>query len=85
MAEVRVVHPNVESELAGFLAHPSVIHAELSGDQAPRVARLLAESGAWDGTAGHVILIARQRSWPVLTTDPGRLQRIAPDLDADLL
>jgi hypothetical protein len=32
-----------------------------------------------------VILVARRRGWPVLTTDPGRLQRIAPDLDVDLL
>jgi hypothetical protein len=49
------------------------------------VARLLVEAKAWDGTAGHVILVARQRGWPVLTTDPDRLRRIAPDLDVDLL
>ena len=66
-------------------AHPSVIHAELSRAQAREIARLLAESGAWDGTAGHVILVARSRGWPVLTADAGWLQRIAPDLDLDLL
>jgi len=27
----------------------------------------------------------RQRGWLVLTADPGRLHRIAPDLDVDLL
>jgi len=45
----------------------------------------LDESRAWDGIAGHVILVARRRGWPVLTTDPGRLQRITPDLDVGLL
>jgi hypothetical protein len=49
------------------------------------VIRLLDESRAWDGVAGHVILVARQRGWPVLTTDPDRLRRIAPDLDVDLM
>jgi len=49
------------------------------------VIHLLDESRAWDGIAGQVILVARHRGWPVLTTDPGRLQRIAPDLDIDLL
>jgi hypothetical protein len=43
------------------------------------------QSEAWDGTAGQAILVARQRGWPVLTADPGRLHRIAPDLDLDLL
>lgn len=52
---------------------------------APKVAKPLAESGAWDGTAGHVVLVARQRGWPVLTADPDRLRRIAPDVDVDEL
>ena len=59
--------------------------AELTRAESREVAWLLAESKAWDGTAGHVILAARQRGWPVLTTDPGRLNRIAPDLDLDLI
>ena len=66
-------------------ADPAVYRAELSRADAPKVARLLVEAKAWDGTAGHVILVARQRGWPVLTADPDRLRRIAPDLDVDLL
>lgn len=85
MAEVRAVYPDAEAVLSRLPAHPSVIHAELSRAQAGEVARLLAESRVWDGTAGHITLIARQRGWPVLTADAGRLQRIAPDLDLDLL
>ncbi|MBV9143184.1 MAG: hypothetical protein JO115_20095 [Pseudonocardiales bacterium] len=85
MVEVRAVYPDAQAVLSRLLAHPSVIHADLTRAQAREVARLLAESQAWDGTAGRVVLVARERGWPVLTADPGRLRRIAPDLDLDLL
>lgn len=85
VAEAHAVFPAAESLLTRLLDHPSVIHAHLSREDAPVVARVLAESRAWDGTAGHVILTARQRGWPVLTIDPDRLLRIAPDLDVDRL
>ncbi len=85
MGEVRAVYPDADALLSRLFAHPSVIHADLTRAEAWEVARLLAESEGWDGTAGHVILVARQRGWPVLTADPGRLHRIAPDLDLDLL
>ncbi len=71
--------------VAVLLDHPSVIHSELSSAEALKVIGLLDESRAWDGIAGQVVLAARQRGWPVLTTDPGRLQRIAPDLAVNLL
>ncbi|MGH3908020.1 MAG: hypothetical protein ACRDTE_28150 [Pseudonocardiaceae bacterium] len=83
-AEAQTVYPDNE-RLGRLLRHPSVVLAELSRTDASKVARLLAEAKVWDGCAGNVILVARQRGWPVLTTDPGRLQRIAPDLDVDLL
>lgn len=82
---VCVVYPNTDTLLSRLLGHPSVIHSELSSAEALKVIGLLDESRAWDGIAGQVILVARQRGWPVLTTDPGRLQRIAPDLDVNLL
>jgi hypothetical protein len=83
-AEAQAVYPGNE-RLGRLLRFPTVYRAELSRADAPKVARLLVEAKAWDGTAGHVILVARQRGWPVLTTDPDRLRRIAPDLDVDLL
>jgi hypothetical protein len=55
-----------------------------SSVEALKVIGLLDESRAWDGIAGQVILVARQRGWPVLTTDPDRLKRIASDLDVNL-
>lgn len=75
---------NRHALLSRLLDHPSVIHSVLSSADALKVIRLLDESRAWDGIAGQVIPVARQRCWPVLTTDPDRL-RIAPDLDVDLL
>lgn len=83
-AEAQAVYPGNE-RLGRLLRFPTVYRADLSRTDAPKVARLLTEAKAWDGTAGHVILVARQRGWPVLTTDPDRLRRIAPDLDIDLL
>lgn len=85
LAEVRAVHPDAAEVLSRLLDHPWVVDIYLTRGDAVQVDRLLRESQFWDGTAGHVILVARQRGWPVLTTDPGRLQRIAPDLDVDLL
>jgi len=65
MAEVRAVYPDADAVLSRLLAHPSVIHADLSRARARQVARLLvAESQAWDGTAGHVIVVAREASLP---------------------
>lgn len=85
LSEVRAVYPGSHGRLDRILRDSQVVYRELSVDDAPKVAKLLAESGAWDGTAGHVVLVARQRGWPVLSADPGRLRRIAPDLDVDLL
>lgn len=84
VVEAFAVYPE-SARLGRLLRYPSVFQAELSRSDAPKVAQLLAEAKAWDATAGHVILVARQHGWPVLTADPGRLQRIAPDLDVDLL
>jgi hypothetical protein len=57
---VCTVYPTTETLLARLLDHPSVIHSVLSSDDALKVIRLLDESRAWDGVAGHVILVARQ-------------------------
>lgn len=85
LAEVRLVCPGSAEHLALLLDFPWVVQLGLTSSGADGIARLLTETSAWDGTAGHVILVARERGWPVLTTDPGRLTRIAPDLDVDLL
>lgn len=84
-SEARWVFPDRLGKLGEVLDHTQVLYKLLEPDEAPRVAALLTEAGCFDACAGHVILVARERGWPVLTTDPGRLTRIAPDLDLDLL
>ncbi len=39
----------------------------------------------FDALAGHVVYVARQRGWPALTDDPGRLHRVDPGLEVELL
>jgi predicted nucleic acid-binding protein len=85
LAEVRAVCPDAGGELAELLGHPGVILGELDATAAAQVEQLLTEAGAFDALAGHIIHIARTRGWPVLTADPSRLRRIAPDLDLELL
>ena len=83
LAEVVAVYP--DADLTEVLGNPQVIHGDLNPADAVQVARLLRESRVFDATAGHVVLVARQRRWSVLTADPGRVLRVAPDLDVDEL
>ena len=85
LAEVRAVRPDAASLLADLLTHPSVLIGELDAVLAEQVERLLLEANAFDALAGQVIHVARQRRWPVLTADPGRLRRIDPAVNVDLL
>lgn len=44
------------------------------------VGQLLAACGANDVVDGHVVVLARERGWPVVTSDPDDLRRIDPTL-----
>ena len=79
---MRAVRPDAGPELAEVLGHPSVV---LDAAAAAQVDQLLGAAGVFDALAGHVVHVARQRGWPALTADPGRLHRVAPDLEVDLL
>lgn len=85
LAEVRAVRPDAAPLLADLLTHPSALVGELDAATAEQVDLLLLEANVFDALAGHVIHVARQRRWPVLTADPGRLHRIDPAVDVDLL
>ena len=85
LSEVRAVCPDAGAELAELLGHPGVVLGELDAAAAAQVEQLLTEVGVFDALAGHIAYVARSRSWPVLTADPDRLRRIAPDLEFDLL
>ncbi|MGH3854196.1 MAG: hypothetical protein ACRDR6_12020 [Pseudonocardiaceae bacterium] len=85
LAEVRAVRPDAGPQLAEVLGHPSVVIGELDAAAAEQVDQLLLATEVFDGCAGHVVHIARTRGWPTLTADPGRLHRVDPALELDLL
>ncbi|MGH4019288.1 MAG: hypothetical protein ACRDT0_08645 [Pseudonocardiaceae bacterium] len=85
LTEVRAIRPDSGPLLADFLGHPSVVLGELDAVAAGQVDRLLGEAEVFDALAGHVVHIARLRGWPALTADPGRLHRVDPTLEVDLL
>lgn len=85
LSEVRAARPDAGPQLAEMLGHPSVVLGELDAAAADQVDQILLDADVFDGCAGHVVHIAQQRGWPALTADPGRLQRVSPALDIDLL
>jgi hypothetical protein len=85
LAEARAVRPDSGPQLAEMLGHPSVVLGELEVAGADHVDQLLIEADVFDGCAGHIVHIARTRGWPTLTADPGRLRRVDPALELDLL
>lgn len=79
------MRPDSAPLLADFLGHPSVLLGELDAVAADQVDQLLTDADVFDALAGHVVHIARQRGWPALTADPGRLHRVDPTLEVTLL
>ena len=65
-----------------LLRHVDVV--ALGGVEAKLVGMVLGVSGARDPVDGHVVLLARERAWPVLTSDPSDLLAIDPSLDVIL-
>ncbi|MBI1946403.1 MAG: PIN domain-containing protein [Deltaproteobacteria bacterium] len=64
--------------VAFLLARTDVI--DLSAQVARTLGMMLATSGTADAVDAHVALLARERGWPVLTSDPADLHAIDPTL-----
>lgn len=64
--------------VAFLLAHTDVI--DLSAQVARTLGMMLATSGTADAVDAHVALLARERGWPVLTSDPADLHALDPTL-----
>ncbi|OGQ14899.1 MAG: hypothetical protein A2138_02855 [Deltaproteobacteria bacterium RBG_16_71_12] len=67
--------------VAFLLARTEVI--DLSAQVARTLGLMLAASGASDAIDAHVALLARERGWPVLTSDPADLHAIDATLTVE--
>jgi hypothetical protein len=68
-----------------YSAAPPWCSAEIDAATAYQVDQLLLAADVFDALAAHVVCVARQRGWPALSADPGRLRRINAALEVDLL
>ena len=64
--------------VAFLLRRASVVALDYS--IARTLGRMLGESGTTDPVDAHVVFLARERQWPVLTSDPNDLLAIDPTL-----
>ena len=86
--EVRALRPDLSPVLHDLELHPSVIVRTLTDLEEPvavEVEELLERTGTYDVLAGHVVHLAGRRGWEAMTSDPGRLRRLDPDLGVTLL
>lgn len=84
--ELLALRPDAVADLDDVRTHPSIVVKTMSPDERTGVEQSLAAAeGVFDVLAGHVVHVAATRGWPVLTTDPSRLRRLAPDLEIDVL
>jgi hypothetical protein len=58
---------------------------ELDATAARHVDQLLLQADVFDACAGPIAHVARTRGWPTLTADSGRLRRVDPALELELL
>ena len=84
-AEVRALRPHAEQELRELREHPAVVVKQLTVDEAQAVEDLLGRAWAFDVLAAHAVLVAAQRGWLVVTSDPDRLRRLEPHVELNLL
>lgn len=88
LTEVRALRPDLAAALDDLALHPSVVTRALTDPDEPvaaAVEELLERTGTYDALAGHVVHIAARRGWPAMTSDPGRLRRLDPDVELTLL
>lgn len=83
--EVLTLRPEATEILDALAAHPHVLHVSLADPDRETIEAHLSSANAFDVLAAWVIRLCRQRGWAALSADPGRLHRLAPDLDIDQL
>jgi hypothetical protein len=85
VTEARTLRPHADAMIDELVTHPHVVLTRMSSADAAGVEELLAASRTFDVMAGWVVYLCWQREWNALTTDPGRLQRIDPQVPTELL
>jgi hypothetical protein len=85
VTETRTLRPHADAMVEELVTHPHIVLTPMSSADAAGVEELLAASRTFDVMAGWVVYLCRQRGWNALTTDPGRLQRIDPQISIELL
>lgn len=83
--EILTLHPDAAEAVEELASHPHVLLTELSDADRNAVVGLLAASGTCDVLGGWIVHVCRSRGWPALSLDSGRLHRLDPDLEIDLL
>jgi predicted nucleic acid-binding protein len=73
-------NPAMQARLARLIRQPETDLIALDGPDATAVGLLLARTGAADIVDAHVVLCARRAGQAVITSDPGDLRRIDPEL-----
>jgi len=58
---------------------------DLDSSVAKALGLVLGISGCTDPVNAHVVFLARERGWPVLTSDPGALQAIDPRVEIEVI
>ena len=71
-----VRNPAKQARLSRLLRQPTTRLAALDGLDATQVGILLATSRTTDITDAHVVICARRRSEPIVTSDPRDLSRL---------
>ncbi len=72
-----------QAPVAFLLAYASVVDLTLAAARV--LGRMLGAAGRSDPIDAHVVLLARQRGWPVLTSDPDDLLAIDPTLRVEVV
>jgi len=72
--------PDRQVRLSRLIRQPTTDVVELGRVDATNVGRLLAASGTSDIADAHVVICARRGDQPVVTSDPGDLRQLEPNI-----
>lgn len=72
--------PDRQVRLSRLIRQPTTDVIDLGRVDATNVGRLLAASGTSDIADAHVVICARRAGQPVVTSDPGDLRQLDPNI-----